>query len=213
MKKKVLLLLWLINSTNLSAQTSPSHELACRFDSVASPHTISVKTNSLGYGLLILNVAAEIDLSSRLSISLPIYYSGWDYFHVTTKFRVFSVQPELRYWLPRAKGLFLGGHFGLTYFNIATNGRYRYQDTHRSEPAWGAGAAIGYRTYFKRDSRWFVEFSAGLGVYDVRYEKFINEWNGRQTSSSIHTTYFGSDQLSVSFGYSFDWHKPKNYEK
>lgn len=211
MKIKVLILMALICSMGLSAQTDSAS--LYKADSVSCPHTFSIKTNSLTYGLLVLNVAGEIDLSRRWSLSLPVYYSGWNYFRSTVKFRVLSIQPEIRYWLPRGRGMFFGAHFGLTYFNIATNGRYRYQDTRRREPAWGGGLAIGYRTYFRDSSRWFVEFTVGAGAYDVRYEKFLNGQDGRLVSSSIHRTYYGPDQISVSFGYSFGRHKVKKHEK
>lgn len=213
MKTKLLLLMVLVYSTNLMAQVDVSRESICTSDSVSHPHTVSIKTNALAYGLLVVNVAAELELSSRWSVCLPVYYSGWNYFHSTTKFRVFSIQPEVRYWFPRTRSIFLGGHLGLTYFNTATNGQYRYQDTRRREPAWGGGVAAGYRTYFSHGSRWFVEFTAGAGVYDVRYEKFLSAQNGKQVSSSIHRTYIGPDQISVSFGYSFGRHKPDNNEK
>jgi len=179
MKLKLLIPL-LVVCTQLSAQTRPSYALDRTLDSVPYPHTISVKTDALANGLLIFNVAAEIDIAPYWTFNLPIHYSGWDYFRSTTKFRVFSLQPEVRYWTPGAKGLFCGAHLGLTYFNIAVNGTYRYQDTQRRRPALGGGVAIGYRMAFRRNPRWFVEFSAGLGVYDVHYEKFINEKNGRQ---------------------------------
>lgn len=211
--KLQLLIALLVICTHLQAQTKLSYALDRNLDSATYPHTISVKTDALAYGLLIFNVAAEIDIAPCWTFNLPIHYSGLNYFRSTTKFRVFSVQPEVRYWTPGVKGLFYGTHLGLTYYNIAANGTYRYQDTQRRRPALGGGVAIGYRVAFKHNPRWFVEFSAGLGVYDVHYEKFINEQNGRQASSDIHATYFGPDQLRVSFGYSFDWHKPKNHEK
>jgi len=212
MKLKLLIPL-LVLCIQLSAQTRPSYALDRNQDSVSYPHTISVKTDVLAYGLLIFNVAAEIDIFPNWTFNFPIHYSGLNYFHSTTKFRVFSLQPELRYWYPKVKGLFWGGHLGLTYFNIAVGGKYRYQDTERRKPALGGGAVIGYRMAFRRAPRWFVEFSAGLGLYDVHYEKFINERNGRQATSDIHTTYFGLDQLRVTFGYSFDWEKNEHHEE
>lgn len=60
---------------------------------------LHVKTNAIGLGMGIANVAAEIDLAKHWSFTLPVYYSAWDYFKTTIKFRTFSVQPEFRYWL------------------------------------------------------------------------------------------------------------------
>lgn len=199
--KLKLLLLSLAASIHLSAQNNPSYALDRNADTADYPHTISVKSDVLAYGLLVFNVAAEMDVYPQWTFNFPIHYSGLNYFHSTTKFRVFSLQPEIRYWCPQTKGLFCGAHLGLAYFNIATGGKYRYQDTQRRKPAVGIGAAVGYRTAFRHNPRWFVEFSAGLGIYNVHYEKFLNERNGRQATSDIHTTYFGPDQLRVTIGF------------
>ena len=55
---------------------------------------LHVKANAIGLGMGIANVAAEIDLAKHWSFTLPVYYSAWDYFKTTIKFRTFSVQPE-----------------------------------------------------------------------------------------------------------------------
>ena len=58
---------------------------------------LSVKTNALGLGLAIANAAVEIDICKHLSFNLPVYYSAWDYFSETIKFRTLAVQPEIRH--------------------------------------------------------------------------------------------------------------------
>ena len=60
---------------------------------------LHLKTNAIGLGMAIANVAAEVDLAKHWSFTLPVYYSAWDYFKSTIKFRTFAVQPEFRYWL------------------------------------------------------------------------------------------------------------------
>ena len=62
---------------------------------------LHLKTNAIGLGMGIANVAAEIDLTKHWSFTLPVYYSAWDYFKTTIKFRTFSVQPEFRLPLSR----------------------------------------------------------------------------------------------------------------
>ena len=39
-----------------------------------------VKTNSIGSGFLIANLAGEIDLGKHWSFALPVYYSACNYF-------------------------------------------------------------------------------------------------------------------------------------
>ena len=57
--------------------------------------------------MFVSNDALEIDIAKHLSFNLPIYYSGIDYFSRTTKFRMFGVYPEVRYWLKERDGMFI----------------------------------------------------------------------------------------------------------
>ena len=165
-----------------------------------------LKTNSIGLGMLIANAAVEIDLSPHWSFTLPIYYSAWNYTSQTIKFRTFTVQPEIRYWFTKNDGWFIGAHLGMAYYNIAWDNDYRIQDYNRSTPALGGGLGIGYRIPISK--RWKMEFSLGGGVYDLHYDKFHNEHNGLLVES-VKKTFFGIDQVAVSFSYKFDLKKKK----
>ncbi len=170
-------------------------------------HKLYVKTNALGLGLAISNAAVEIDLCKHLSFNLPAYYSAWDYFSPTVKFRTFAIQPELRYWFSGKRlcndGWFVGAHFGLVYYNIATDGQYRIQDHNGKSPALGGGLAIGYRLPISKNNRWKMDFSIGAGAYTLHYDKFHNYHNGLLVSTDKQT-YFGIDQASISFSYMFN---------
>ncbi len=166
-----------------------------------------VKTNALGLGLAIANAAVEIDICKHWSFNLPVYYSAWDYFSETVKFRTLAVQPEIRYWFSeknlRNDGWYLGAHFGLAYYNIATDGEYRTQDHDGTSPALGGGLAVGYRLPISRNNRWKMEFSIGAGAYKLHHDKFRNYHNGLLVYTE-KKTYIGIDQASVSFSYTFD---------
>lgn len=167
---------------------------------------LHLKTNAPGWGLGIANVAAEVDLAKHWSFTLPVYYSAWDYFKSTTKFRTFAIQPEFRYWLAgHNDGFFAGAHFGLAYYNLAT-GDYRYQDHNRRSPALGGGLSVGYRLPISGNNRWRVEFSLGAGVYSLHYDKFHNTPRTKDglLVKSVKKTYWGLDQAAVSFSYTFD---------
>ncbi|MBQ5741282.1 MAG: DUF3575 domain-containing protein [Bacteroidaceae bacterium] len=171
---------------------------------------LHLKTNAIGLGMAIANVAIEVDLAKHWSFSLPIYYSAWNYFRSPIKFRTLAVQPEFRYWFkPDNEGWFVGGHFGLAYYNIASNGDYRYQDHNRETPAIGGGIAAGYRTHISKDKRWKMEFTLGGGVYPLHYDKFHNTPNTTEglMAEDIKKTYWGIDQIAVSFSYAFDFKK------
>lgn len=168
---------------------------------------LHLKTNVIGLGMAIANVAAEVDLAKHWSFAFPVYYSAWDYFKSTIKFRTFAVQPELRYWLYEENdGFFAGAHLGLAYYNFAFDGDYRFQDHNRNTPAIGGGVSIGYRLPICTNNSWRVEISLGVGAYSCHYDKFHNTprtKNGLMLES-IRKTFWGIDQATVSFSYSFD---------
>lgn len=168
---------------------------------------IHVKTNAVGWALSSANAAVEIDLAKHWSFALPIYYSGVDYFKANLKFRIFAIQPEFRYWFkPDNKGWFVGGHFGMAYYNFAVQGKWRIQDRNGNTPALGGGISAGYRMPISRNGRWNVEFSLGAGVYNADYDKFYNKHNGK-LGENIHKTFVGIDNVGVSFTYMFDLKK------
>ena len=163
-----------------------------------------VKTNALGWGLAIANAAVEVDLCRHWSFNLPVYYSAWNYFSSTLKFRTAMIQPEIRYWFKDDNdGWYAGGHIGIGHYNVATNGEYRTQDHEGKSPAWGGGLALGYRLPINRDQRWKLEFSIGAGAYKLHHDKFRNYHNGLLVYTE-KKTYIGIDQATVSFSYTFD---------
>lgn len=165
---------------------------------------LHLKTNAVGWGMAIANVAAEMDGQPHWSFTLPVYVSAWNYFRSDVKFRIFAVQPEARYWFsPDNEGWFAGAHLGLAWYNFATGGEFRTQDRNGNTPAFGGGLSAGYRLPLGGDKRWKVEFSMGGGVYRLHYDKFRNKTNGLLVRTE-KKTWWGIDQLSVSFAYVFD---------
>lgn len=168
---------------------------------------LHVKTNAVGLAMAIANVAVEVDLAKHWSFTLPVYYSAWDYFKSTRKFRTFCVQPEFRYWFRDGnEGWFLGAHFGFAYYNFAWDDKNRTQDHNRETPSIGGGLAIGYRTHLDKNKRWKMELTVGGGYYDSKYDKFRNEPNGLLISTH-EEKWYGVDQASISFAYAFDLKK------
>lgn len=170
----------------------------------AQKHNIHIKTNTIGLAAAIANASVEIYIIPHLSFTFPVYYSAWNYFKTTIKFRTFYIQPEVRYWLDEDNdGLFIGTHFGYGYYNVALDGKCRYQDHNRNTPAIGGGLAIGYRMPLGCNNRWNLEFSLGCGAYKLHYDKFQNTpvtKRGLKTGE-VKKTYIGPDQIGVSISY------------
>ena len=173
------------------------------FDKDEWVRQLRVGTNAVGLGLLLGNLSAEVDMTRNLSFHLPVYYSALNYFTSTIKFRALGFQPELRWNFTRPAGLFVGAHFGLAYFNLATDGNWRIQTHNGNEPLIGGGVSLGYRLPLSKDKRWNLDFVLGAGVYRFHYDKFYNEPNGA-LAGSVSKTYWGLDNAALNFSYSFD---------
>lgn len=169
---------------------------------------LTLKTNALFWAVGMANAAVDIDLAEHWSLSIPVFYSAWDYFVNDIKFRAIGLQPEVRYWIKDTNqdGWFVGAHLGMAYWNVAVNGAYRYQDRNRAEPALGGGLGFGYRMPISKNGKWKVEFALGVGVYHAPYDKFNNVPNGQLVESGNYI-YWGFDQAAVSFSYTFDLKK------
>lgn len=164
-------------------------------------HKGAIKTNLLGWGMAQLNLAFDIDLAPHWSFSLPVYYSGWNYFRYELKFRTFDIKPEFRYWPSRSNtGFFVGLHPGFTWFNYAFNGDFRYTNARR--PAIGGGLSLGCRFPISRNKRWSMECAVSGGVYSVEYRKYNNVPQGEYIGT-FNKTYYGIDGAAVSFLYAF----------
>ena len=174
------------------------------------PRHLTLKTNAVGLGLLLANVADEIDIAERLTFHLPLYYSAVNYFTQTVKFRALAIQPELRYYLPYVDGLFGGAHFGISSFNLGCSGDYRIQDHDGNTPLLGGGLTAGYRMPFRKNPRWGMEFAIGCGIYRLDYDRFVNEPNGPYVDT-VNRTYIGLDNLSVSLTYDFELGRAKSH--
>lgn len=164
-----------------------------------------VKTNSIGWVMAVTNVAVEVNLEKHWSLALPFYWSGWNYFKTTRKYRTFTVQPEIRYWFQPVDngGLYAGAHLGLGWYNFALDGTYRIQDHKGRCPSFGLGVSGGYRLPISHNKRWHMEFSLGVGTYSAKYDRFWNHKNGLLVDTKCKT-WFGIDQAAASIVYTFD---------
>lgn len=172
--------------------------------SIPDVRNMYVKTNLTGLALLIANIGVEFDLGRYLSLNIPVYHSGVNYFKPTVKFRTLATQPELRVWpMTNKKGLFIGAHLGFAYYNFAFDGDWRYQDHDGTSPTLGGGLSLGYRLPISRNKRWNLELGVGAGVYPLHYDRFHNLHNVKdgQLFDTHKNTYIGLDNVQLSISY------------
>lgn len=170
---------------------------------VVNPNHWYLKSNLVGWAMLAGNIGYEVDFGNRWSFAIQAYYSSLNYFTRTLKFRTLSFQPEIRYWLTGRDGFFVGGHFGLSWYNFAFDGHYRYQDHNGRRPSPGGGLSVGYRMPIGKKGKWRLEFAVGAGIYHLNYDRFVNEPNGALVDRKSDT-YYGIDNAAISIVYTFD---------
>lgn len=169
-----------------------------------------LKTNLIGWSLGMVNIAPEIDFLPHWSLNLPLYYSAWNYFKTTVKFRTLNFQPEVRYWVDESNsGFFAGAHLGVASYNFAFDGEYRFQDRDGVTPAFGGGVSLGYRIPISRNGHWQMEFTLGAGAYALNFDVFKNtpDTKDGELVQTHRMTHVGLDQAAVSFSYAFDLKK------
>lgn len=170
------------------------------------PWSWYIKTNILGLALLDANLAFEFEMGRHMSVSLPVYYSAWDWFMPQTKFRVVGTQPELRFWFRDSfSGPFIALHGTVAWYNVALpNAEYRIQDRNGTTPAYGAGLNLGWKFRLDRNrrDRWGLELSAGGGWLHLDYDLFYNVEGGRYATSEVRE-YYGLDHASIAITYRF----------
>ncbi len=171
---------------------------------------IYVKTNAVGWAMLISNAGVEWEFSPRWSAALSVYYSALNYFKLTRKFRTLAIMPEIRLWLNGGKKtrVWVDAHLGLAYYNYAKCGEWRYQDHDGRTPALGGGLGLGLRTPLGHSGHWFFETSVGAGVYRLHYDIFHNERNG-QLAGERRRTFYGLDRVALSIAYKFNLNRHK----
>lgn len=162
-------------------------------------------TNAVAWGMGISNLTGELDVACRWSVALSVYYSGWNYFKSTRKFRTFIFRPEARYWLTDGhRGLYIRGHLQMAAYNFALQSwTYRIQDVGGKHPALGGGVGLGYRLPLGKNGRWALEGAIGAGVYHIEYDRFLNRHDGSKVDTR-RETWFGVDNVSVGVVFNFN---------
>lgn len=154
-----------------------------------------VKTNLPAWALVVTNLAAEYRFSEHWSAELPVYFSAWTISN-TYRFRTFSTQPSVRYWLsPEWKGHFFGVHLTAGQFNISTDSKFRYQD---ANGMYGMGFDYGYAMKFSE--KWGLEFNIGAGLIHTKYNVYYNIRNGARFDTRIKN-YWGITRVGISLIY------------
>ena len=160
---------------------------------------VILKVNALTLPLLVPNLGVEVQPLDHWSISVPVYFTAFNWWYGNRKVRVLATQPEVRYWLrDDLSGVFFNVHGAVASFDIAPGGNFRYESG--KTPLWDAGIGIGIKKNLG-DSRWGLEAGLGLGYVKGKYDYYYVS-DGSQAGNG-EFDYFGPDQAFVSITYRF----------
>lgn len=177
-------------------------------ESVKSSHWLAIKTNLL-YGAYALtpNIGIEIGLNRRTTLHVAGSYNWFNLngkSNDNKKLAHWIVQPEFRYFLcERFNGSFFGVHTLYSQYNIGGHempmmlGKGSADFRHQG---WAMGAGVSYGYQLILGKRWNMEFSAGFGYINLRYNKYDCSKCGSKISEE-NKNYFGPTQAAISLIY------------
>lgn len=166
---------------------------------VSNAQVCAVKTNLLTYPIGAANVGVEFSVAPQWSIDLEglgFIFSPWKNAGKGLYFNGWDVVGECRYYLCRA---FNGHHFGvfgeMARFGEA-NAPYPY-GTHRMlDNVKAAGLGISYGYYFKLNTYWGIDATAGIGLGAGTY-------TGMKAANGKSITLLPLPRANVSLSYKF----------
>lgn len=171
---------------------------------------VAVKTNLAMDALATPNVGVEVGLSKKLTLDVPVYYNPWKSVAWKSEenklFKLFMVQPELRYWLcDKFNGHFFGVHamggaynttgIDLPFTPFSDLASYRYKGHF-----YGGGISYGYQYILNR--HWSLEATLGIGYAYVRYKQYECKECGKQLGKGSEN-YFGPTRAALNLIYVF----------
>ena len=171
---------------------------------------VAVKTNLAMDALAIPNAGIEVGLSKKLTLDVPVYYNPWK--SVAWKndenkfFKLFMVQPELRYWLcDKFNGHFfgvhaMGGAYNTTGIDLPFSPFDDLADYRYKGHFYGGGISYGYQYILNR--HWSLEATLGIGYAHVRYKQYECKECGKQVDKD-NKNYFGPTRAALNLIYVF----------
>jgi len=178
--------------------------------SQASAQHLALKENLPYDALRIPNLGVELALCRNWTVDLWGAYNPFQESE-TRKWKIWTIQPELRYWLCKNfSGTFVGIHSGAGQYNMGGFGTTLDLGTlgtldldglkeHRVQGAfWDAGLSVGQ--HWILSPHWGLEATLGFGYGHYQYKRFRCLHCGEQTTSGTKN-YLGPTRAGISLVY------------
>lgn len=177
--------------------------------SLSAQDRFGVKTNLLygGYART-PNLGIEIGLSPRWTLELsgaynPFNLKGSD--ADNKKLVHWVASPEFRYWTcQRFNGHFLGvhglyGNYNIGGYNLPLLFGKGSRDYRHEGQAMGGGVSYGYSVVLGK--RWNLEFTAGVGVLYLNYDRYECPKCGQKVEPDTRKLFFGPTRAGISVSF------------
>jgi hypothetical protein len=198
-------MLFLLPAFAAAQERDPAREAREPKAALARMPVFALKTNLLYDAAATMNLGAELRLSRRLTMDVPVNWNPWK-FSGNRQWRHVMVQPELRYWIYEPfNGHFLGPHLLWSFYNVGgvsipegMREALGYGDlkNHRYQGSlYGAGASYGY--HWMLSNRLSLEATAGFGYVYLDYGKYNCAKCGEKIEDGTRH-YFGPTKLGLS---------------
>lgn len=171
---------------------------------------VAVKSNLAMDALAVPNLGLEVGLSKKLTFDVPVYYNPWDQVMWREQedklFKLFMVQPELRYWFcDKFNGHFLGVHlmgglYNTTGIDLPFTPFENLADYRYKGQFYGGGISYGYQHILSR--HWSIEATVGLGYAYVLYQQHPCQ-HCKPMKEEGHEHYFGPTRAAINLIYVF----------
>lgn len=127
-------------------------------------HDVALRTNLLHWLCATMNVGIEWKVQSRLSLVLDVDYAPWRWNEQKNFYRVFNVQPQLRYYPLSIPRFYVGAesHFGQLNWKLSTEG-------HQGNFV-GAGIVLGYQK--ELNQQFALDLFIGGGYTRYAYDEY-----------------------------------------
>ena len=159
-----------------------------------SAQDISLKSNTLYWGMLAPNLSVEFPLNKRYTADLQMVYRPWRG-HIDGKLRFWLAQPEVRYWFCEpSEGHFMGVHLH--------GGQYYRKNHQQVYDGYLVGSGLSYGYQWILSPHWSLEAQIGAGYAYLWYDQ-RPDLPCKKCNKSKHKNYFGPTKAALSLVYVF----------
>jgi hypothetical protein len=172
---------------------------------------LAVKTNLLYDATATMNAGVEFGIPPKWTVDVTGALNPFT-FNDGKRWKLWMVQPEVRYWLcQRFGGHFfalhgLGGQFNFGYWD--TDFEFLGTDFSKLKDAryqgWYVGAGLGYGYAWMLGKHWNLEAELGIGwVHFFDYDKYRCVDCDKKIAEDMNHDYFGPTKAAISLVYTF----------